>query len=145
MGLKKLLEELRGDASFNENITDWTVIPPREGQWEDIPGDLHPELAAALAARGIRRLYSHQAECRRFIRAGRDTVVVTPTASGKTLCYNLSVIEGLLKNPASRALYLFPTKALSQDQQAALNEIVFSDTPALPVSTFDERIFLGFT
>ena len=137
MGLKKLLEELRGDASFNENITDWTVIPPRKGQWEDIPGDLHPELAAALAARGIRRLYSHQAECRRFSRAGRDTVVVTPTASGKTLCYNLSVIEGLLKNPASRALYLFPTKALSQDQQAALNEIVFSDTPALRVYTFD--------
>jgi len=137
MALRELLEELKKDASFIENVTEWSVIPARDGQYDELPGDISPVLADALASKGIKRLYSHQAMSWRRIRSGHDTVVVTPTASGKTLCYNLPVIQTLLENPASRALYLFPTKALSQDQQAALNDIVLDTGIQIPIYTFD--------
>ena len=87
-----------------------------EGPWPD----LDPRLRAALEARGIRRLYSHQSEAVATAQEGRSLVVVTPTASGKTLCYNLPVLDRILREPDARALYLFPTKALSQDQCAEL-------------------------
>ncbi len=137
MALRKLLEELKRDVSFTENVTEWSVIPPREGQYDDLPPDISPILVAALASKGIEKLYSHQAESWNRIRSGRDTVVVTPTASGKTLCYNLPVLQNLLEDSSSRALYLFPTKALSQDQQAALNELVLDTDIPVPVYTFD--------
>ncbi len=137
MALRELLDKLKKDVSFNENVTGWSVIPAREGQYEDLPLDISPVLTDALASKGINRLYSHQAESWRRIRSGRDTIVVTPTASGKTLCYNLPVIQTLLEDPASRALFLFPTKALSQDQQAALNDIVLDAEIQIPIYTFD--------
>ncbi len=139
MALTKVLEDWKNDSGFMENVTGWSVIPAKEGVYEDLPADLASPLVASLASRGIEKLYSHQAECWRKIRSGNDTVVVTPTASGKTLCYNLPVLQSLLEAPESRALYMFPTKALSQDQQAALNDIVLSDSGELPVSiyTFD--------
>jgi DEAD/DEAH box helicase domain-containing protein len=80
-------------------------------------------LRAAFASRGITQLYTHQAEAFAHIASGRQVVVTTPTASGKTLCYNLPVLDRILKNPATRALYLFPTKALAQDQMAELHEL----------------------
>ena len=139
MALKELLDEWKSDSSFMENVTEWSVIPARTGKFAALPEDLKPELVSALTSRGITRLYSHQAECWRNIREGRDSVVVTPTASGKTLCYNLPVLQSLLETPENRALYLFPTKALSQDQQAALNDIILSESGELPVPiyTFD--------
>jgi DEAD/DEAH box helicase domain-containing protein len=82
-------------------------------------------------------LYSHQAESYRAARSGRDFVVVTPTASGKTLCYNLAVLQSILEAPESRALYLFPTKALSQDQQSELNESVLAGELAVKIVTYD--------
>ncbi|MCX8012875.1 MAG: DEAD/DEAH box helicase, partial [Rectinema sp.] len=82
-------------------------------------------------------LYTHQSQSYEFARAGEDFVVVTPTASGKTLCYNLPVMQTLLEDPEARALYLFPTKALSQDQQSALNEISLAGSLGLSVNTYD--------
>jgi DEAD/DEAH box helicase domain-containing protein len=137
MSLRVLLEQWKSNPAFLENVTEWSVIPPRDGQYSPIPEDLSPLLSAALAAKGIDRLYSHQAESWNAVRSGKDTVVVTPTASGKTLCYNLPVLQTLLESPASRALYLFPTKALSQDQQAALNDIILDAELPVPIYTFD--------
>ncbi len=85
-----------------------------------IPPSLDTRVARALAARGITELYAHQAEAFELARAGRDLVISTPTASGKSLCYNLPVLDALARDPGARALYLFPTKALSRDQEEAL-------------------------
>jgi DEAD/DEAH box helicase domain-containing protein len=90
--------------------------PARPGEFEDFPETLTPSLQQALTKRGICRLYTHQAEAFGHASAGRNVVVVTPTASGKTLCYNLPVLNGLLADPQARAMYLFPTKALAEDQ-----------------------------
>ncbi|TXT43109.1 MAG: DEAD/DEAH box helicase domain-containing protein [Spirochaetes bacterium] len=103
----------------------------------EIPAEIHPSLRKALELRGIRALYTHQAQSYALARQGRNFVVVTPTASGKTLCYNLPVIQTLLENPEARALYLFPTKALSQDQQAELNEVSLAGELGLKVQTYD--------
>ena len=84
------------------------------------PTALDPRLTSALAARGVEQLYTHQAEAIEHALAGRNVVVITPTASGKTLCYNAPVLNAILQDPSSRALYLFPTKALAQDQLAEL-------------------------
>ncbi|MGH7921797.1 MAG: DEAD/DEAH box helicase, partial [Candidatus Dormibacteraceae bacterium] len=117
------LASLRGDITLDH------LIPARDAVTRPLPADLAPELAAALAARGIGQLYTHQAEAYQLARQRRDLVVVTPTASGKTLCYNLPVLQRLLEQPTSRALYLFPTKALAQDQLAELGAL----TRALPI------------
>ncbi len=100
------------------------VLAPTPAITAELPPGLHPALAPALAARGITRLYSHQREAFDHVAAGRHTIVVTPTASGKTLCYNLPVLDILWKDPGARALYLFPTKALARDQAAALRELM---------------------
>ncbi|MGA2215689.1 MAG: DEAD/DEAH box helicase [Bryobacteraceae bacterium] len=90
--------------------------PAREGEFAEIPAGVAAALRDSLAARGIPRLYVHQAEAFEQCSAGRNVVVVTPTASGKTLCYNLPVLQRLIDQPAARAMYLFPTKALAEDQ-----------------------------
>lgn len=116
----------------------WTsTIAPKEPEFAGLPADLDPSLAGALKSRGISSLYSHQAECYRLAREKKNFVVVTPTASGKTLCYNLPVVQTLLENKEARALYLFPTKALSQDQQAELNEIALGGILPLQIQTYD--------
>src|SRR5207249_4413005 len=89
----------------------------------DLPRWLDPRLRTALAARGIDRLYSHQAEAMEAVRAHEDVVVVTPTASGKTLCYALPTLQLIAEDPAARALFLFPTKALGQDQVAEIGAL----------------------
>ncbi|MCL6517120.1 DEAD/DEAH box helicase [Alicyclobacillus sp.] len=123
MNLAMLLDEWRRTPEVMRHIAHWHVEPARIARHRDVPAWLHPDLRRALAARGIRQLYAHQAEALEAIRAGHSTMVVTPTASGKTLCYNLPVIDAILKDEAARALYLFPTKALSQDQVAELHEL----------------------
>ena len=105
-------------------ITGELVVPAKQGDFRPLPGDLDPRLAESLRGRGITRLYTHQAAAWTSVRSGQHTVIVTPTASGKTLCYNLPVLQEALQEKA-KALYLFPTKALAQDQVAellALNE-----------------------
>jgi len=111
-------------AQYADRITGELVVPARDGHYHPLPAGLDPRLAAALRGRGVERLYSHQGAAWEATQAGRHTVIVTPTASGKTLCYNLPVLQAALQSRA-KALYLFPTKALAQDQVAellALNE-----------------------
>ncbi len=102
-------------------------VPATAGEFVDIPDSVDQRLREALKRRGIERLYTHQAEAFQQIEAGKNTVIVTPTASGKTLCYNLPVLNLLLREPEARAMYLFPTKALAEDQlhgfQAAADEL----------------------
>jgi len=116
MTLEQILEQLRRDPL----VEHWHTISAQAGEYADFPDWLDPRLVAAARQSGITRLYSHQAEALRLAHTGRNLVVVTPTASGKTLCYNLPVTNAILAQPTTRALYLFPTKALAQDQRAEL-------------------------
>ncbi|MDR0723025.1 MAG: DEAD/DEAH box helicase [Treponema sp.] len=109
---------------FAPHIVESRLLPATEGAYVPFPPELDKRIARALQNRGISRLYTHQREVWEHLGQGRHVVVVTPTASGKTLCYNLPVLQSLLQDPSARALYLFPTKALSQDQQSELNELV---------------------
>jgi len=124
-------------ADFQGEVTLDHVIPAAEARFASLPDDVRPELARALAARGIERLYSHQADAYSAVRNGRHLVVVTPTASGKTLCYNLPVLQRLLERPDRRALYVFPTKALAQDQLAELSALKHGLPIDLRVDTYD--------
>src|SRR4030088_1282231 len=124
-------------GDFKGEITLDHVIPEASPNFAALPRDLLPAIVAALASRGIDRLYSHQAEAYAAIRAGRHLVVVTPTASGKTLCYTLPVLQRLLENPEKRALYLFPTKALAQDQLAELSALKHGLPIELRADTYD--------
>src|SRR3954468_16453961 len=111
--------------------------PASEGVFADIPAAVDPRLAVALEKRGITRLYSHQAEAFEQIDAGRHVVIVTPTASGKTLCYNLPVLNLLLRDPGARAMYLFPTKALAEDQLQELHGAIEQMGSEIRAFTFD--------
>jgi DEAD/DEAH box helicase domain-containing protein len=106
-----------------EVLTAIRHFPAREAQRADFPAWVHPDLASAYAAKGIHCLYTHQAAAAQAVHAGKNVVIVTPTASGKTLCYNLPVLNAVLENSDTRALYLFPTKALAQDQLAELHDL----------------------
>lgn len=135
--LKNKLDNLASDRAFTDNVTRWENIPPVDGIYENIPESVFPVIKDTLLNRGISQLYSHQAESFNSVTSGENIVVVTPTASGKSLCYNLPVLQKLIENPEERALYLFPTKALSQDQQSELNEIILSGKIPIKVSTYD--------
>ena len=124
-------------TDFPGDITLDHVISAAAAKFAPLPADLRPELAAALAARGIESLYSHQADAYNAVRNGRHLVVVTPTASGKTLCYNLPVLQRLLENPERRALFVYPTKALAQDQLAELSALKHGLPIDLRVDTYD--------
>ena len=105
-------------------VTAVRRLPAAPAMFAPMPDGLDQRLVDALATRGIRELYTHQAETMAHALAGRSTVVVTPTASGKTLCFNGPVLDAILKDPSTRALYLYPTKALAQDQLAELHGLV---------------------
>jgi DEAD/DEAH box helicase domain-containing protein len=107
----------------DEVVTAVRRLPAIEAAYAPFPASIDPRIKAAFESRGVHQLYTHQAEAFEHISNGRQVVVTTPTASGKTLCYNLPVLDRILKNPATRALYLFPTKALAQDQMAELHEL----------------------
>jgi len=111
--------------------------PARSAEYAEYPAEVDPRLRAALLQQGIERLYSHQAEAFRCIRQGQHVVIVTPTASGKTLCYNLPVLSHLLEDAAARALYLFPTKALAEDQLHELETLIEAMASELRAFTYD--------
>lgn len=122
--------------TYATRITGHATLPARPGSYVAFPADLHERLRHALTVRGITRLYSHQGAAWEAVRAGYHTVIVTPTASGKTLCYNLPVLHDVLTERA-KALYLFPTKALSQDQVAELLELNRTVDLGVRTYTFD--------
>jgi len=113
-----------GGAEADPIVTATRRMPAVAASYAPFPGQTDPRLRNALAARGIEQLYTHQALAFGHVLAGRNVVTVTPTASGKTLCYNAPVLDTILKDPSARALYLFPTKALAQDQLAELHSLV---------------------
>jgi DEAD/DEAH box helicase domain-containing protein len=108
-------------AAADPIVTAAHRLPAVQASFAPFPERTDSRLRGALAARGIDRLYTHQAEAFEHVLAGRHVVTITPTASGKTLCYNAPVLDAILKDPSTRALYLFPTKALAQDQLAELH------------------------
>ena len=121
----------------DEVLTAVRHIPAREAQFRVMPAWVRPELAAAYHAKGIEKLYTHQAAAAELAHAGKNFVVVTPTASGKTLCYNLPVLNAVLENADTRALYLFPTKALAQDQLTELHDLAKRLDDCFGVFTYD--------
>jgi DEAD/DEAH box helicase domain-containing protein len=121
----------------DEVLTAVRHIPAREARFRSMPEWVRPELAEAYRAKGIENLYSHQAAAAELARQGKNMVVVTPTASGKTLCYNLPILNAILENPDTRALYLFPTKALAQDQLAELHDLATRLDDSFGVFTYD--------
>ena len=122
------------DLLQGEELAYLTTEPPRAAREVPLPDDLHPKLRAALAQRGVERLYAHQAEAWTATRAGGHVIVTTGTASGKTLAFNLPVLDALASEPKSRALYLYPTKALAQDQARALGELA---VPGVRTAIYD--------
>ena len=112
-----------GGPDADAIVTATRRLPAVAATYAPFPAEADERLKTALAARGIEQLYTHQAEAFEYALAGRNVVTITPTASGKTLCYNAPVLDAILKDPSSRALYLFPTKALAQDQLAELHAL----------------------
>ncbi|HEX8820919.1 MAG TPA: DEAD/DEAH box helicase [Archangium sp.] len=119
-GLEAVLNGWRDDKQVWPNFVLDEVTPERAGAYVPVPEEVAPQVREALRRRGIERLFSHQAEAYRLARAGRSLVIATPTASGKSLCYNLPLMDRFAREPQARALYLFPTKALSRDQEESL-------------------------
>lgn len=137
MNVDQLAEKLRRDNLFMENVVRWEELPAREARYGDYPIGLDERLRPVLRQRGVQQLYSHQAHSIAATMRGEDVVVVTPTASGKTMCYNLPVLDSILKNPDARALYLFPTKALSADQVSELYELIQAMGVDIKTYTYD--------
>src|SRR5690554_31044 len=135
--IEEWIEQLRLSPELMEQVTSWRTIPVRDAQYADMPKDLHPKIRKSLADKGIIQLYTHQHDA--FVQAtsGHHVVTVTPTASGKTLCYNLPVLQSILEDDSARALYLFPTKALAQDQVAELQEFVNRMDVDIKTHTYD--------
>ncbi|MEP7158367.1 MAG: DEAD/DEAH box helicase, partial [Chloroflexota bacterium] len=122
-GTVETLDRLLSEPEIAEAVVTHRVLPEREAQVAPFPDWLDKRLVRGLHAQGIEMLYTHQAEALDALHEGKDIVVVTPTASGKTLCYGLPVLQAVAEDPSARALFLFPTKALSQDQLAAFREL----------------------
>jgi DEAD/DEAH box helicase domain-containing protein len=125
--LKSFLELLQKDERFAGNVSYWGVKRRGNATYSPMPDGIHTDLLTHLQNAGITRLYSHQAQAYSLIKAGRDVVMTTPTASGKSLAYNLPVLDDLLSDRDAKAIYLFPTKALSQDQVKVLEEFMLPD------------------
>jgi DEAD/DEAH box helicase domain-containing protein len=135
--VQEILGALVARHRTDEVLTSLRKIPAREAEFRPMPGWVRSELSEAYRAKGIKELYSHQAATAELVQSGRNVVVVTPTASGKTLCYNLPVLNAVLENPDTRALYLFPTKALAQDQLAELHDLAKRLDDSFGVFTYD--------
>jgi DEAD/DEAH box helicase domain-containing protein len=136
-GVDAVLAQWRGDARLRRSFVLDEELPARDARYAPLPAELSPNVRAALEKRGLTRLYSHQAEAYALAAQGRDLCIATPTASGKSLCYNLPVLERFAREPEARALYLFPTKALSRDQEEALRGLMGDASLSHGAITFD--------
>jgi DEAD/DEAH box helicase domain-containing protein len=127
------IEALLGDPAIQRLIAAHRVFEPQPPRYAPWPESLDSRLVSALRSRGVEALYTHQASAIESVRAGHNVCVVTPTASGKTLCYNLPVIDAIARDEAARALYLFPTKALAADQLVELRAL--AELAGIPLKT----------
>ncbi|WP_397537718.1 DEAD/DEAH box helicase [Rummeliibacillus pycnus] len=141
MSKRKSIEELLQDWQSNPEMQDRVeyvhTIPAKPPKLVDFPNNLHPSLIKALHKRDIDQLYSHQREAFEYATNGQSFTAVTPTASGKSLCYHLPVLQAIMENSASRAIYLFPTKALAQDQKSDLNKLIEDSGEEILSYTYD--------
>ncbi len=135
--VRDALEQISARDHTGEALTAVRHIPAREARHAPMPDWIRPELRAAYAGKGVRELYTHQAASAEAAHSSRNFVVVTPTASGKTLCYNLPVLNAILEDADTRALYLFPTKALAQDQLAELHDLGHRLADSFGAFTYD--------
>lgn len=122
--VNQVISQILKDPNLSGNITHIQKIPATSGRFADYPAWVHPSITKALQDQGVNRLYSHQAQAIEAAHEKKHVVVVTPTASGKTLCYNIPVLNAIINEPETRALYMFPTKALSQDQMKGVHELI---------------------
>ncbi|MBN1153751.1 DEAD/DEAH box helicase [candidate division KSB1 bacterium] len=137
MNLEQILDVLRTDPAIQRNITYWKTIPAVDPVYAEWPDALDPRLIEVLTKRGITRLFTHQSSAIQAVLNKENVVIVTPTASGKTLCYNVPTIDAILKDDSTRAIYLFPTKALAQDQLNELYDLVKLSGEKIKTYTFD--------
>ncbi|MEX2355776.1 MAG: DEAD/DEAH box helicase, partial [Thermaerobacterales bacterium] len=135
--LPQVIEQLQSDTEFMQSVTEWRTLPARPARYAPFPPDLNRRLVTALQARGIAQLYVHQEKAVSLALNRSHLVVVTPTASGKTLCYNLPVLHAIMEQPSARALYLFPTKALARDQYTELHNLIEAAGVDIKASTYD--------
>src|SRR5258706_3803752 len=136
MSLQEILDSLLTSSRTGPLITAVRHFEAKPAVYAPFPSSLDPRIVEALKGRGVQQLYSHQARAVEVVAKGENVVVVTPTASGKTLCYNLPVLQALVEQPETRVLYLFPTKGLAQDQLAELMELSKS-LPDMRMFTYD--------
>ncbi len=123
MNVDQIVTKFKEDKSFMQNVEYWHEIPEKAPEYADFPEGISPQIISALSQRGIYKPYTHQATAITHVLRGKNVTVVTPTASGKTLCYNIPVLNKIIEEPHTRALYIFPTKALAQDQMSELHEL----------------------
>ena len=116
MEIQAFLNHIRSLKNYQDQIAHIEHISPRRASYGKLNEPLHPALQDCLDTHGFSRLYSHQALAVNHVRAGKNVIIATTSASGKSLVYNIAVMQAMLTDPATRALYLFPTKALAQDQ-----------------------------
>ncbi|MBM3800741.1 MAG: DEAD/DEAH box helicase [Acidimicrobiia bacterium] len=135
--IPRIVEELKLSRGLQSCITHVEHFPAQEARYAAFPGGLDPLVIEVFKKRGIGQLYTHQAEAIQQTLAGRNVVVVTPTASGKTLCYNIPVMNAVFASPDARALYLFPTKALAQDQMEELYQLIQLSGRDIKTFTYD--------
>ena len=137
LSLAEWLARAENNRRFRENATSITHIPASDGTFAPYPKWVNLHLQTVLAKRGMSQLYSHQAHAVELIRQGKDVVLVTPTASGKTLCYNLPVLQRILEEPETRAMYIFPTKALANDQMNEVHGLISDLKADIKTFTYD--------
>lgn len=135
--VREVLDAFTARDHNSDILTAIRRFPAREAQWAGFPEWVNGNLVSAYTAKGVSRLYTHQAAAAAAVHSGKNVVIVTPTASGKTLCYNLPVLNAILENADTRALYLFPTKALAQDQLAELYDLDQRLDNSFGVFTYD--------
>ena len=136
-GVDAVLRLWRNEPKIQRNLVLDETVPAVAARRADLPEGLSPAVRQALQRRGIDKLFVHQAQAFAFATTGRDAVIATPTASGKSLCYNLPVLDLLAREPTARALYLFPTKALSRDQEGVLRAFMHDADIDAAAITYD--------
>lgn len=135
--ISSLLDEWVSNPEMKSRIQSIHVIEPKEAKTMPFPNDLDPAIQDALRSRGIDKLYTHQATSYKEARSGNSITTITPTASGKSLCYHLPVLQSIIEDSKSRAIYLFPTKALAQDQKSDLNDLIEATGKQINSFTYD--------
>lgn len=137
VGLESVVDGWLASGAVRPCLAADRAFEATAGRYRDFPDALAPELRRALAARGVERLYDHQAQAFETARAGKHVVVATPTASGKSLCFHLPVLDALAREPDASAIYLYPTKALSRDQEAGLRDLIADAHLSIPAIVYD--------